>query len=178
MRADLHPDSPPTEEELRAARRLAEALESERPASGGDDSAGVVGLLHTAAREVNVDEVALRRLRGELVARASRRRGRPLWRPIAAAAAAAAAVGLVAILAGRMTSRPAESLLAQREQMARAALSTVAATGGNGVAGAYETRWQVRSESNLERARYQRLTGFTASDPGVSVKTSSRGGDS
>ncbi len=172
MRDDVRPDAPATEEELLAARGLAEALDSGHQASNGAESDDVVRLFGAVARDIPVGEIAVRRLRNDLVMRASRRPARSLWRPFAVAASAAAAMGLVAVLAGRMANRPSGSLLAEREQMARAALSAVAATGGGGLAGAYETRWQYRNDSNLESARYQRLTGAAAAE------TSSQGGDS
>jgi hypothetical protein len=176
VRDDLTPDTPPTEEEILAARSLAEALE---PGHGPvqDGEAGVVRLFE-AARDAGPDELAMRRLRREIVAAGGRSRRRP-WKPIAVAAASAAAFGLLAVFAGRMAGGSQERLLAERERMARAALSSVAATGGTGLDGAYESGWAYRSDSTLESARYQRLTGTTpAATSGAAFVSSPKGGNS
>jgi hypothetical protein len=178
MRDDLTPDTPPTEEEILDARRLAEALESNPRALQEWETTRVVHLME-AARGATPDELATRRLRRELVTEAGRRRRRRPWKPIAVAAASAAVFGLLAVLVGRMAGGREERLLAEREQMARAALSSVAATGGTGLAGAYESRWASRNDSNLENARYQRLTGTTpAAGSGAALVPSSKGGQS
>jgi hypothetical protein len=177
VRDDLTPDIPPTEEEVLAGRRLAEALESNPRALQEWETSRVVRLLE-AARGAGPDELAMRRLRRELVAAGGRTRRRP-WKPIAVAAASAAAFALLAVLAGRLAGGSEARLLAEREQMARAALSSVAATGGTGLAGAYESRWAYRNDSNLESARYQRLTGTTAAaSSGAALVPSSTGGNS
>lgn len=178
MRDNLTPDIPPTEEEILAARRLAEALESNPRALQEWETTRVVHLLE-ATRGAAPDELATRRLRRELVTEARRRPRRRPWKPIAVAAASAAVFGLLALFAGRMAGGPEERLLVEREQMARAALSSVAATGGTGLAGAYESRWAYRNDSNLESARYQRLTGTAATaSSGAAFVPSSKGGPS
>jgi hypothetical protein len=178
MRDDVLPDTPPTEEERLAARRLAEALESNPRALQEWETSRVVHLME-AARGEDPDELSTRRLRRELVASSGISSRRRRWRPLAAAVAAAAAIGLLAVYAGRLIGRPGERLLEEREQAARAALSSVAATGGTGLAGAYERRWAYRSDSNLESARYQRLTGTTtAASAGAALVPSSTGGHS
>jgi hypothetical protein len=178
MRDDMTPDAPPTEEEILAARSLAEALESNPRALQEWETSRVVHLLE-AARDAGPDELATRRLRRELVAAAGAAPRRRPWKPIAVAAAAAAAFGLLALFAGRYAGGAEERLLAEREKMARAALSAVAATGGTGPAGAYESRWAYRNDSNLESARYQRLTGTTtAAGSGAALVSSPKGGHS
>ena len=103
-------------EEIAEAARLAAALENGSPAE--DESLRAARFLQAVGRAGAGDEIAARRLRRSLVARASSRR--MLLR--SAAAAAAVLVLALGVVRGRRHERPDE-LLAEREVAAERAVA-------------------------------------------------------
>lgn len=176
-------DAPASAEEAESAKRLAEALEMKALADQDPEIMAVVRLFEVLAVREEMEEFGNRKLRAQLVTAVPKPRRR-LWLGLAAAAAVIAAA-LLAAYVGQLAGRPSRRLLAEREQMARTAFSSVAgwdsagALGEQRLARTYEHQWQTRTISNLENARYARLTGETpAGSVGTSSSIRTSGGDS
>lgn len=125
MREDGNTFEPPTAEEVSEATLLRDRLES-GCGDPGPDAERTLVLLSAASDSPPFDDVAVRRLRRELVAAASRR-----WRHgvLYAALQVAAALLVAALLAvGRAPAPPSAALLAEREALAREAVLRVQAT--------------------------------------------------
>lgn len=182
---EIFPDSAADIDEAQSAKRLAEALEMKASSSNLDPEAiAIVRLFQVLASPEETSEFHHRKLRTQLVAAVPKPRRQRWWGVAAAAAVMAAA--LLAAYVGQIAGRPSDRLLEEREKMARAVFSSVAAwegagaSGELGVARTYELQWRARTRSNFESARYARLTGKTAAAGVAGASTSIRtsGGDS
>jgi hypothetical protein len=180
---EIRPEAPADAEEAESAKRLAQALETKGWADQDPEIMAVVRLFQVLASPEETGEFKRRMLRTQLVTAAPKPRRR-LWLGLAAAAAVIAAA-LLAAYVGQLAGRPSRRLLAEREQMARKAFSSVVgwestgAWGEQRLARTYEHQWQTRTISNLENARYARLTGGTpAGSTGASSSIRTSGGDS
>ncbi len=181
---EVLPEATADVQEAECARRLAAALDTKASSDQDPESMAVVRLFEVLAVREEPGELRHRTLRAQLVTAVPKPRRRLLWDLAAAAAVIAAA--LLAFHVARHVGRPSGRLLAERERMARAALSSVAvwecegASGEQGLARAYERQWQTRTRSSLESARYARLTGGTsaAGATGTSSSIRTSGGDS
>ncbi len=152
-----------TADEARAAGRLASALEGDAQSGADAGALAVVALFQAVSAETGADEVAARRLRNELTARASEpRRPRALGR-VAAVAALLAGVGALSVLFRQSPVRPSESVLAVRERAARAAVVAVTASwsGEDGssqrIAEVSEQQWRARLVTQPESEHLDRL---------------------
>jgi hypothetical protein len=115
---------PPAPAEVEEAARLAAALEDGSPADG--ETLAAARFLQAVGRADADDEVAARRLRRSLVARASSRR------VFLRAAAAAAAVLVLALGAARLRRHEdASNLLAAREAAAERAVAGIVSLRGD-----------------------------------------------
>ncbi len=111
--------------EAAEAESLRQMLDSgARGDAAGEASFSAVALLEACRGEIAIDELAVRRLRNELIVLASRRKRRPFARVFLQVAAAALVAALLAV--GRVPRTPSAALLAEREAEAREAVGLVA----------------------------------------------------
>jgi len=169
---DRFVEPPVTSEEVQAARRLAEAIDSGATSGADPEELAVVRFLEAVSGAAASDEIAARSLRNELTARASRRLRVGTVRHIAAVAAAVAGVALLSIFFLRSSARPSESVLVAREEAARAAVVEVAGSWGaqyepsRRIAAVSEQQWRLRFADQLDSERFEQLAsessaGFT-----------------
>lgn len=147
---------PPSEEEVKEAHHLAEALES--GASGGADprALSVVHLIKSLSESSPDGGFARIRTRRALVARASRARPLRIASRIAAVAALAVSV-LSGALLWRSSVRPSARLLDQREAAAREAVAAIALSGTGDSKG-------VRLRAQLDDLRVERFASALRSE--------------
>ena len=126
---DLFEGETPSQEELEEARRFAEALEAGKSGPDTVDGMPVARLLEALGERGGSDEIRGARLRRELVMSASQKKRRSAW-VWRAAAAALLTAGLAASYLWLRPGRPDETLLAQREREARAAVEAVVSGSG------------------------------------------------
>ena len=160
---DRFVEPPVTSEEVQAARRLAEAIDSGATSGADPEELAVVRFLEAVSGAAASDEIAARSLRNELTARASRRLRVGTVRHIAAVAAAVAGVALLSIFFLRSSARPSESVLVAREEAARAAVVEVAGSWGaqvepsRRIAAVSEQQWRLRFADQLDSERFEQL---------------------
>jgi hypothetical protein len=163
-------EPPVTSEEAQAARRLAEAIDGGATVGADPEELAVVRLLEAVSGAAASDEIAARRLRNELTARASRRRRLGTARRIAAVAAAVAGVTLLSVFLLRSSVRPSESVLVAREEAARAVVVEVAGAWqtryepSRRIAAVSEEQWRLRFADQLDSERFQQLATESSAD--------------
>jgi len=160
---DRFVEPPVTSEEVQAARRLAEAIDGGLTGAADPEELAVVRFLEAVSGAAASDEIAARRLRNELTARASRRPQLGTVRRVAAVAAAVAGVTLLSVFLLRSPARPTDSVLVAREEAARAAVVEVAGSWGaqyepnRRIVAVSEQQWRLRFADQLDSERFQQL---------------------
>ena len=160
-------ETPPTTEEIEGAHRLAEALESGTPGRADPHALSVVRFLQSLSVEASGDELASRRARRDLVARASRIRSQRVAGRFAAAAALVA-VALSGALLLRSLGRPSEQVLAQREAAALEAVAAVSVSGTKDMVDA-------RLLSHMDDLRMERFSSALRSERLITLLSQAEG---
>lgn len=151
-------DAGASAEEVEAARRLAESMETGLRPSGEREVADVLRLFEALAAADRSDEVGLRKLRNELAADAGRGHRRS-FRGIAAAVAVVAAGVLLAVLLLRLSGGPSARAVDERERQARDAFATASGPEASSrQAQLYDRQWRSRLDSVLEDRRFTMLS--------------------
>ena len=156
-------EPPVTSEDVQAARRLAEAIDGGATAGADPEELAVVRLLEAVSGAAASDEIATRRLRSGLTARATRRLRLGTARRAAAVAAAVAGVTLLSVFLLRSSARPSASVLVAREEAARAAVVEVAGPWqaryepSRRIAAVSDQQWRLRFADQLDSERFQQL---------------------
>lgn len=164
---DLLGDGPVTTEEVQAAQRLAEALAGSGT-RGVEPELAVARFIEASSPAGAGDEIAARRLRNELAARAPRRSRFRAARRILPIAATVAGVAFASLVFRQFPARPSERSLIARQQAARAAVVAVASM-WNGeeaatsrLAAVSEQQWRSRFTTMIEDARFEELATESA----------------
>ncbi len=159
---DFFAEAPAAEDEIRAARGLADALDGKAADAADLEALAVVRLLETVSPASAPDEVAARRAR-----KAAARRPVRVAR-IAAIAAALAGVALLGLFLRRAPVRPSESVLVARERAARAAVVAVVGSwsagdeAGERIAAVSDQQWHLRLAAEFDAARLDELAAASA----------------
>lgn len=155
-----HEEDSITKEEAAEAARLAEALQNGRPDLAGDSAP--VALLLSCVREEREDEVATRRLRSELVRRASEKRALAPWL-WAAAAAVLVAVSASVVMSSRPHGDVSAETVAAKERAAAAAVSRLRASTESSAYASLARGRSHRLFSSLESSRFANLVPVSES---------------
>ena len=173
---------PVTADEVAAAERLAQALEGREPADLDREALAAAHLLQAIAAPA--DDLARRRLRVELVWAAVRAHRSMTVRRRVLATAAVATVAVGAGVLWRLAGQPAQSLLAEREQVANSAVAAVAGWDAEAAAAArldsaFDRQWRNRVTLKLETERASLLSEREAANaPSKASEITRPGGDS
>ncbi len=156
-------EPPVTSEEAQAARRLAEAIDRGATAGADPEDLAVVRFLEAVSGAAASDEIAARRLRYELTARATHRPQLGTVRRVGAVSVAVAGVTLLSVFLLRSSARPTQSVLVAREEAARAAVVEVAESWGaryepsRRIVAVSEQQWRLRFADQLDSERFRQL---------------------
>jgi hypothetical protein len=161
-------ESPATAEDLQAARRLADAVEGGMAVAADVEALGVARLLETVSKPGVSDNLAARRLRNELTARAGGRPRLRSARSIVPIAAAVAGVAFLSVFFWRSPARTSDGVLAARQETARAAVVAVATSWAANdalsrrLAAVSEQQWRSRLTTMIDRGRFEQLAAESA----------------
>ena len=129
---------------------------------------GVARLLETVSKPGVSDNLAARRLRNELTARAGGRPRLRSARSIVPIAAAVAGVAFLSVFFWRSPARTSDGVLAARQETARAAVVAVATSWAANdalsrrLAAVSEQQWRSRLTTMIDRGRFEQLAAESA----------------